>query len=158
VRYIEECGGRVHLRTTVDSIVQEAQGVVLQTRGGAERFEVAVVAVPYHSLGKLLPSQDGDAEASARLLAQIQQFESSPIAGIHLWFDREVTELPHAVLLDRTIQWMFQKSKLQPRHQQGSHTRSSDSISPSSSDSMSTSSGSYIELVVSSSKSLVEAG
>jgi len=137
VRYIEECGGRVHLRTTVDSIVQEAQGVVLQTRGGAERFEVAVVAVPYHSLGKLLPSQDGDAEASARLRAQIQQFESSPIAGIHLWFDREVTELPHAVLLDRTIQWMFQKSKLQPRR----HGEQQ---------------GSYVELVVSSSKSLIE--
>jgi zeta-carotene desaturase len=26
-----------------------------------------------------------------------------------LWFDRAVTELPHATLLDRTIQWMFNK-------------------------------------------------
>ena len=37
-------------------------------------------------------------------------FEHSPITGIHLWFDRPVTELPHATLLDRTIQWMFNKS------------------------------------------------
>jgi tetratricopeptide (TPR) repeat protein len=29
--------------------------------------------------------------------------------GIHLWFDREVTTLPHATLLDRTMQWMFNK-------------------------------------------------
>ena len=36
-------------------------------------------------------------------------FEHSPITGIHLWFDRPVTELPHAALLDRTIQWMFNK-------------------------------------------------
>jgi zeta-carotene desaturase len=38
-------------------------------------------------------------------------FEHSPITGIHLWFDRAVTELPHAALLDRTIQWMFNKSE-----------------------------------------------
>jgi zeta-carotene desaturase len=35
--------------------------------------------------------------------------EHSPITGVHLWFDREVTTLPHAVLLDRTMQWMFNK-------------------------------------------------
>jgi zeta-carotene desaturase len=35
----------------------------------------------------------------------------SPITGIHLWFDRPVTHLPHATLLDRTIQWMFNKSE-----------------------------------------------
>jgi squalene-associated FAD-dependent desaturase len=37
------------------------------------------------------------------------KFEHSPITGIHLWFDREVTNLPHATLLDRTVQWMFNK-------------------------------------------------
>jgi zeta-carotene desaturase len=26
-----------------------------------------------------------------------------------LWFDRPITNLPHATLLDRTIQWMFNK-------------------------------------------------
>ena len=35
--------------------------------------------------------------------------EHSPITGVHLWFDREVTTLPHATLLDRTMQWMFNK-------------------------------------------------
>jgi squalene-associated FAD-dependent desaturase len=37
------------------------------------------------------------------------QFESVPIAGIHLWFDRPVTNLPHATLLDRTIHWFYSK-------------------------------------------------
>ena len=37
-------------------------------------------------------------------------FTHSPITGIHLWFDREITTLPHATLLDRTIQWMFNKN------------------------------------------------
>src|SRR5258708_14664542 len=39
------------------------------------------------------------------------KFDHSPITGIHLWFDRAVTDLPHATLLDRTIQWMFNKSE-----------------------------------------------
>jgi zeta-carotene desaturase len=37
------------------------------------------------------------------------KLEHSPITGVHLWFDREVTNLPHATLLDRTMQWMFNK-------------------------------------------------
>jgi squalene-associated FAD-dependent desaturase len=36
--------------------------------------------------------------------------EHSPITGVHLWFDREITALPHATLLDRTMQWMFNKN------------------------------------------------
>jgi len=63
----------------------------------------------------------------------IARLETSPITGIHLWFDREITDLDHAVLLDRTIQWMFHKSRLLGRE------------GPS-----------YVELVVSSSKALVE--
>ena len=30
---------------------------------------------------------------------------------MHLWFDREITTLPHATLLDRTMQWMFNKDR-----------------------------------------------
>src|SRR5258708_33398605 len=39
------------------------------------------------------------------------KFDHSPITGIHLWFDRPITDLPHATLLDRTVQWMFNKSQ-----------------------------------------------
>ncbi len=67
----------------------------------------------------------------------MQQFGHSPITGIHLWFDREVTDLEHAILLDSTIQWMFHKSRLQPEKRRGEP-------------------GSYLELVVSASKSMVE--
>ena len=36
-------------------------------------------------------------------------FSHVPITGIHLWFDRSITDLPHATLLDRTIHWMYNK-------------------------------------------------
>jgi zeta-carotene desaturase len=68
----------------------------------------------------------------------VSHLRTVPITGIHLWFDREITPLEHAALLDRNIQWMFQKSKILPRSSQGE--------------------GSYLELVMSSSKSLLEMG
>ena len=140
IAYIERRDGKVHLRTSVEGALIEPNSVVLQSGRAAERFDFVVLAVPHNALGKLLPSQNGSGGASAQLQAQVARLESSPITGIHLWFDREITELPHAVLLDRTIQWMFQKSRLQPQRQGAEQA------------------GSYVELVVSSSKSLVAMG
>src|SRR5690349_16708817 len=140
IGYIEQRGGRVLLRNSVEAVVPNAEQVVLQSAAKTESFDYAILAVPYYALGKLLPTQNGTGSLSTALRQQLEQFESSPITGIHLWFDREITDLPHAVLLDRTIQWMFQKSKLQPQRQQSDLQ------------------GSYLELVVSSSKSLVEMG
>ena len=137
ISYIEQRNGKVRLRTSVEGVVAERDDVLLQLGATAERLDFAVLAVPHNALGKLLPSQNGSSQASIQLQAKIAKFESSPITGIHLWFDREITELPHAVLLERTIQWMFQKSKLQPQRHGPEQV------------------GSYLELVVSSSKSLV---
>jgi zeta-carotene desaturase len=117
--------------------MSDQEGVAVQVVGQRERFDYLLLAVPHHVLGKLLLS-DGKTATAGELLSQVSKFESSPITGIHLWFDREITELEHAVLLDRTIQWLFQKSKLQPDRPESGPG------------------GSYIELVVSSSKSLVD--
>jgi squalene-associated FAD-dependent desaturase len=43
---------------------------------------------------------------------QAARFVSAPITTIHLWFDREVANLDHAVLLDTRIQWIFSKSRI----------------------------------------------
>ncbi len=128
--YIRARGGEVELRASVESFEPDSAQVRVRTAGAAREFDYAVMAVPFDSLERQLPEE----AESQRLRMQIARFESSPITGIHLWFDREITGLEHAVLLDRTIQWMFHKSKLQDRATQG---------------------GSYVELVVSSSKSLV---
>ena len=37
---------------------------------------------------------------------------TSPITTIQLWFDRQVSDLDHAVLLDTRIEWMFHKSRI----------------------------------------------
>jgi squalene-associated FAD-dependent desaturase len=128
--YITKRSGDVRLRCGVESVQLEDGGPVLKFADGTARFDFVIFAVPYFAMAALLPSD----EAGQALREKIAHFESSSITGIHLWFDRKITDLPHAVLLDRTIQWMFHKSELQERG----------------------SDGSYIELVVSASKELIE--
>ena len=131
--YIRAHGGEVLLRASVEKLEPQEQGVRLMAAGREVAADAAVVTVPFDVLARLLPS----AAEGAGLKEKLEHFEASPITGIHLWFDRQVTDLEHAVLLERTIQWMFHKSRLlEGREGSGS--------------------GSYVELVVSSSKSLVE--
>jgi zeta-carotene desaturase len=132
--YIEARGGRVHLRTSVDSIEEHDNGVCMGIGGDKVLADYAILATPFNVVNKLLP----DTPEMQPFRQQAGHIRSSPITGIHLWFDREVTPLEHAVLLERTIQWMFQKSKiLNTRRESGE-------------------AGSYLELVVSSSKTLVD--
>ncbi len=80
---------RVHLRSTVE-----------QLDPAADEAEYYISAVPFERVEALIPD----------LGLRLERFEHSPITGVHLWYDRPLTELPHAVLLDRTLQWLFRKS------------------------------------------------
>jgi zeta-carotene desaturase len=132
--YIDARGGRVHLRAAVDSIRADDAGVRVCVGGDEVLADYAILATPFNHVEKLLP----DTPEMRPLREQAGHFGSSPITGIHLWFDREIISLEHAVLLERTIQWMFQKSKiLNTRRESGEQ-------------------GSYLELIVSSSKTLVD--
>ncbi len=82
---------RIHLRCPVESI-GEAGFTVAGERRIAEHY---ICALPFERL------------PSVGLAAP--PLEHSPITGVHLWFDRPVTSLPHATLLGRTMQWMFNK-------------------------------------------------
>ena len=129
--YIRARNGDIQFRSSVEYFSANENAVVLSSGSKELVFDYAVIAVPFDGLERMLPRV---AEAES-LRTMLSRFETSPITGIHLWFERQITDLDHAVLLDRTIQWMFHKSRLQGRNDKD---------------------GSYIELVVSSSKSLVE--
>jgi len=104
------------LRTPVERIQISNGAVDAVIAAGKElKADYYICALPFERI------------AALDLPIDTQAFEHSPITGIHLWFDRPVTDLPHATLLDRTIQWMFNK------HQ-----------------------GRYVQLVVSASRSLVD--
>jgi squalene-associated FAD-dependent desaturase len=135
--YLESRGGRVELNAAPESFAwsQDTKQWSVVTQGDRFTADSVVLALAFEALVKLLPALPANAEAD-RLARNLERFEHSPITGIHLWFDREVCDLEHAILLDRTIQWMFHKSRLQPEKRRSE-------------------AGSYLELVVSSSKSLV---
>jgi uncharacterized protein with NAD-binding domain and iron-sulfur cluster len=135
--YIRARGGEIQIRAGVESFRAEGSGVKVTTNGQEQKFDYLVLAVPFDVLARILP----DAPSAAPLAAALGQFTTSPITGIHLWFDRQVSDLDHAVLLDRTIQWMFHKSRL---------------IEARNNEADGNAGGSYVELVVSCSRSLVE--
>ncbi|MGB7148879.1 MAG: hydroxysqualene dehydroxylase HpnE, partial [Terriglobales bacterium] len=138
--YIRARGGEIQFRASLESFRMEGFQVSVTANGQEDKFDYLVLALPFDAVGRILP----DTTAAAPLAAALEQFSSSPITGIHLWFDREISNLDHAVLLDRTIQWMFHKSRLIA-------SRTEQARNPDSNDG-----GSYIELVVSCSRSLVE--
>ncbi len=112
--------GNVELRSrTPVSRIQIAGNLVRGVMAGNQELhaDYYVGALPFERVAAVAPELNLDMSA----------FSHSPITGIHLWFDRPVTDLPHAALLDRTIQWMFDKHE-----------------------------GRYVQLVVSASRSLTE--
>ena len=167
--YVRARGGVIHFRQPIDGFTADPTQVQLQLRNQEEKqnakevapplslrtlqgqggdFDFLILALPFDALDRVLPQTP----ESAPLREQISHFENSPITGIHLWFDRQISDLDHAVLLDRTIQWMFHKSRLQNRGGAALKGR----VGAEEKTGVSAPTGSYIELVVSSSKSLID--
>jgi zeta-carotene desaturase len=137
--YIRGRGGEVHLRTGLSGFQAGDSAIKLCFDSREVLADFAVLALPFQGLASVLPVD----QPAVPLRDALEHFEASPITGIHLWLDREITALDHAVLLDRTIQWMFQKSRIHP--DRGEQMLREDGGAKS-----------YLELVVSASKSLVE--
>jgi len=132
--YLRARGGQVLLRSAVEAMECDENGVKLRSNDRDYAFDYVISAVPFHHLGRILPK----GKQADELQQVVNHLRTVPITGVHLWFDREITPLEHAALLDRNIQWMFQKSKIIVREAEAKDA------------------GSYLELVVSSSKTLLE--
>ena len=176
--YIRNRGGEIRFRNSLEAFYPDQSHVRIRVNEAEEVFDYLVLALPFDNLEQVLPQTP----ESAPLREKLTHFESSPITGIHLWFDRQISDLDHAVLLDRTIQWMFHKSRLlatrnaavsragkneegdaqvEPdREGQGGEVREGHDFSravkgPSRNGALAPE-ASYIELVVSASKSLID--
>jgi squalene-associated FAD-dependent desaturase len=114
ITHARALGVDMRLNSGADAIAQTPEGRWL-IRTGREELEVdsIVLATDFRLAQRLLctlPSFDIHPEAYPT--SNFDQFVAAPITTIHLWYDREVTELDHAVLLDTRIQWMFAKSRI----------------------------------------------
>ncbi|GAB4136890.1 MAG: hydroxysqualene dehydroxylase HpnE [Planctomycetaceae bacterium] len=111
---IEAAGGALRLQASVGSLMVEgnrARKVVLKN---GEQISAAdfILAVPFHRLSDLLP---GFLRNHASL-AGLSSMESAPISSVHFWFDRPITDLPHAVFVERFSHWLFDRTQIGDRH------------------------------------------
>ena len=113
--FLEKHGSSVHFNANVELAEWNKENAqwTLTTNGGAFSSDLLVLALPFEGMQKLLP-QMPPFKGADQLARQLKRHEHWPICSVHLWFDREITELDHAVLLDREIHWMYNKSRLQP--------------------------------------------
>ncbi len=133
-QYLRDRGSSVLFNANVESAAwdEETSQWTLTTRNGALISDFLVLALPFEATAKLLPHMPA-ADGADALAAKLERHEHWPICSVHLWFDREITALDHAVLLDREIHWLYNKSRLQPWRK-----------------------GNYVELVVSASRQFAE--
>ena len=76
--------------------------------GSRVEADAFVLALPSNRFADVLP---GGAISDAELQGAAE-LRPAAITSVHLWYDRPVTELPHVVLVDRTSQWVFNRSRL----------------------------------------------
>ncbi|AFL88161.1 squalene-associated FAD-dependent desaturase [Terriglobus roseus DSM 18391] len=110
-------GAELRLSQSVTGLAREGDVWSIATSEGSFTGDNVVLAVPFQQAAALLPM---DAAGTA-LREQFSKLQNAPITTVHLWFEREITELDHAALLDTGIQWIFQKSRIRKTPGQGSY-------------------------------------
>ncbi len=111
---------RIEFRSTLQRlniVGNRVKSGTLRESEGNIAADCYLLAVPFERVMALAPELNLD----------VSDFTHVPITGVHLWFDRSITDLPHATFLDRTIHWLYNKD-----------------------------SGKYVQVVVSASRSLLK--
>lgn len=133
---LQSQGVTIRLNSRLKSISISEGHVSSLTFTEGESFEVdqLVLAIPQHQVSKVLagiPQLD-------ETLSKLDQIETAPISSVHLWLDRKICDLPHAVFVDRFSQWMFSRT----------HNSSSSNYESHA--------GHYYQIVISASRNLDE--
>ena len=110
-------GVSLELRASVDELRRLPDGR-WQARCGERSWSAhdVILALPFEQTQRLLtglalPDQAEDVHRT-QLLTSMSRFVHSPFISILLWYDRQITDLDHAWLLQTTIQWFFHKSRI----------------------------------------------
>ena len=111
VQLAEGLGVDVRLKAGVEGLTRAAEGRWnVLTESGEVTADAVVLATDFKQTRALLAGLPAEGARFAE--GWFEKFVPAPITTIHLWYDRDVTGLDHAVLLDTRIQWMFAKSRI----------------------------------------------
>jgi len=120
VEHLESVGGRIES--------------LLLRDGSRMQGDEFVLAVPWQRVADMMP----EILRSHPAVTDLAKLESAPISSLHLWLDRPITDLPHAVLVGRLSQWLFNRT----------------AIAAGSADAASKSNEYYYQIVISASREL----
>jgi zeta-carotene desaturase len=100
-------GCDVRFRSSVKRLgLRDGRVAEVELADGTLAADHVVSAVPFDEVAPLVPGAEADP-----FFRRWERMTVSPISAVHLWWDRPVTDLDHAALLDREVQWMFNKTR-----------------------------------------------
>lgn len=107
---LADLGIRVHFRQRLKRIHgQHAHITALEFNDQQlSEFDTVVLALPWRQVYRLL---DPPLQQRLESLEVASHFPQAAISSVHLWFDRPITDLPHAVFVDRLSQWLFARGE-----------------------------------------------
>lgn len=111
-KVITQAGGELMLSTSAERFIFEGERITaLQLADGSlVESDIFISALPFDRLAKICPPEMYKADLRLR---RLDRFTTSPIIGIHLWFDcphdEPVMDLPHLTLTQSPLQWIFSK-------------------------------------------------
>ncbi len=107
---LREQGVEIRLSTGVERVLV-AEGCVCGVaidEGKSLAADAVVLGVPWRRVAELVDCGGGNAGTDWE---RAKSIKASPITGVHLWLDRPIMDLPHAVVVGRLTQWVFARSE-----------------------------------------------
>ncbi len=106
--FVEKRGGKILLNTSVDRF--QVSGIRYQevalSDGSKCKPRAIISAIPYFDIPKIF------GESNMIGISNLDEFVSSPIVTLHLWFDAHFMKEKFCALLDSPIHWVFNKSMM----------------------------------------------
>jgi squalene-associated FAD-dependent desaturase len=104
--WLRERGVALHLAEPVRQVSRGAGELVVSAASDVPA-DYVIVAVPWSKVVGVVAPQIA---SQWPWLAAMGSAPAAPITGVHLWFDRAITDLPHAALIGRLSQWIFNRN------------------------------------------------
>ena len=113
-QWLTSRGTTIRTLTSADELLFEKDSIagVRTTSNEVIAADEVVVALPFHRVMSIVPRS----LASRPEFANVEKLEAAPISSVHLWFDRPIMSLRHAVLVDRLSQWVFNRTLIGTGH------------------------------------------
>lgn len=107
--YLHARGSEVRTNSPARLVVANSQVRGAQVRGILESTQTVIATVPWFAFRDLFETPP---ESLAKLVADADALESSPIVTVNVWLDRAVLSDIFIGLPGRTFQWLFDKGQI----------------------------------------------